>query len=228
MDRSEMEMREQFLRLLPWLVNGTLGEEQRDWVQRYVLSHPDAAKDVRELQSLRRCLRDPSQLPTADAGWDKLRSRMRGSLRRRVRPSRPSHLAWWVSLEQMLTHWLTPQAFGMVAGLLIAQGMMIGFLLQRAAAQGQPPPHVSRPAVGAAGEPVSPARFNDVVPGHDIRQPLYGLPARAVGGPAPSGNDFLAVAPKAIDASVTRPREANGVQQAAAEAVAGAPRPDSP
>ena len=74
-EMNEQQMKERFEALVPWHVNGTLEQGEREWVERYVRDHPEAAAELRWYESLQSRIRENAPVVAADFGWDKLQRR---------------------------------------------------------------------------------------------------------------------------------------------------------
>jgi hypothetical protein len=72
-----LTMRQRFLELAPWHLNGTLSAADRAWVDDYVRSHPEACAELEWYASLQQqILADVPEVPP-DAGLERLLHRVR-------------------------------------------------------------------------------------------------------------------------------------------------------
>jgi hypothetical protein len=72
-----LAMRQRFLDLAPWHVNGTLSPADRAWVDEYVRSHPEAGAELGWYALLQEKIRfDAPEVPP-DAGLERLLHRVR-------------------------------------------------------------------------------------------------------------------------------------------------------
>jgi len=71
-------MRERFSELLPWYVNGTLSEEDRQWMENYLREHPAAQAEVAWYRSLKEQINDNAPKVPATIGLAKTMQLIRG------------------------------------------------------------------------------------------------------------------------------------------------------
>jgi hypothetical protein len=64
--------------LLPWYVNGTLGDEDRAWVDRYLSENPEAKAELAWYQSLQSRMRDNAPAVPDTIGLDRVMTLIRG------------------------------------------------------------------------------------------------------------------------------------------------------
>jgi anti-sigma factor RsiW len=69
---------DRFDELLPWYVNGTLDDEERAWVDRYLVEHPDARAELAWYQSLQKRMRDNAPAVPATIGLAKVMTLIQG------------------------------------------------------------------------------------------------------------------------------------------------------
>lgn len=69
---------DRFSELMPWYVNGTIGDEDRAWVEAYIGSHPDARAELAFYQSLQTRMRDNAPAVPATIGLAKTMLLIRG------------------------------------------------------------------------------------------------------------------------------------------------------
>jgi hypothetical protein len=72
-----LAMRQRFLDLAPWYVNGTASAADRAWVDGYVRSHPEARAELEWYASLEHEIRADAPEVPADAGLERLVNRVR-------------------------------------------------------------------------------------------------------------------------------------------------------
>jgi hypothetical protein len=106
-----MHAHDEAQRLLPWLANGTLDANQREWLQRHLEGCAECRQGLRESRVLRTAILESTQAPgDVDSGWKRMRLRIamprgdaaaegtaQGSRRRRV----PRWLGWAVAAQAL-------------------------------------------------------------------------------------------------------------------------------
>ena len=55
---SDQQMNDRFRELLPWHVNGTLGRDEREWVEQYLVTHPELRAELSWYESLQNRMRE--------------------------------------------------------------------------------------------------------------------------------------------------------------------------
>jgi len=73
-----MSMSDSFNELLPWYVNGTLGAEDRAWVERHLNEHPEARAELDWYQSLQSRIVEAAPSVPATIGLAKAMTLIRG------------------------------------------------------------------------------------------------------------------------------------------------------
>lgn len=71
-------MKQRFDELLPWYANGTLGEEDRAWVDRYLDEHPEARAELEWYRSLSQRLHDAAPAVPETIGLARAMTLIRG------------------------------------------------------------------------------------------------------------------------------------------------------
>jgi hypothetical protein len=66
-----------FEELAPWYVNGTIARADRRWVDEFVLTHRAAATFLKWEAALQMRVREAAPAPAPDAGFERLRARIR-------------------------------------------------------------------------------------------------------------------------------------------------------
>lgn len=72
-----LTMRQRFVELAPWHVNGTLSAADRVWVDGYVRSHPEARAELDWYASLQQQILADTPEAWPDAGFERLLHRVR-------------------------------------------------------------------------------------------------------------------------------------------------------
>jgi hypothetical protein len=182
MTSSTDNPRKHFDELVPFYLTGRIAQSDREWVDRYLATHPEAQAELdwhRDLmtevvgKAEARAMQAPEMV-----GWARVESELR--LARKVAPtSFVDRLNGWLG-------WLSSKPVAaMAAALIVVQGAMIGTLLNRAPADVTEP---IRTMSTAAARDVLQVRFKQAATEHELRTLLYGAGARIVDGPDQLGD----------------------------------------
>lgn len=195
---NEHEMKTRFEELAPWHVNGTLAAPEREWVERYVREHPEAAAELRWYESLQTKLKESAPAIGEEYGWSRLHARIRAE--RKVKPT---------SLSERATTFLgnlifspRPALVYAAMALVVVQAGVIGYLLTE---QNKPEDPLSDyRKLATAGEelgPVLKVSFKAEAQEREIRTLLVSMGGTLVGGPGQLGDYIIRVPAKRIDAA---------------------------
>jgi len=196
--------------LLPWHVNGTLGEQDRQAVDARLAEDGDARAEREFLASLRDAVRDEVPAVEADIGLHRAMAMIQ-----RIRPApagRPSsrvHLLDWLRVGFSLPR------FAYAAGIAVfalQAGVIAHLLGSREEAYSDT--RSTRPIAAEAG-PFIKASFRPDATEADLRFLLVSLGATIVSGPTQLGDYYLFVDPKRIDWAVQQMRQSPVVDSAA-------------
>ena len=198
-------------RLLPWLVNGRLEDDEQAWLEQHVAGCSDCRGELDALRALHlTCLQSEDtrmdrRLADADAGWRRLRARLQ--------PPRPAHAPIW----QALLHRPGTQGPRWLGWALAAQALTITVL--GVALWTRPPAPASYRTLGAAPGSASgnliivfDPHLNEV----RLRGLLRASEARIVDGPNDAGAYVLAVPTERLTMVRDALRAAPGVTLVAA------------
>ncbi|MBI3154140.1 MAG: hypothetical protein HYZ20_01885 [Burkholderiales bacterium] len=176
-------MNERFEELLPWYVNGTLGDEDRAWVEDYLARDPQARAELEWQQSLRsRMLEGAPRVPET-IGLAKAMKLIRGD--------RPT---WSERLSAFFAGFGMRPATALAAFAIVAvQGGVIVGLLGDARDDAQEIRALR--AVQADEGPLLKLAFAPDTPEADIRMLLVEIGGQLVGGPGQLGDYYVRVAP---------------------------------
>lgn len=191
---------EEALRLLPWLVNGSLQVEERGWIDEHVAGCTRCRSERALLEELHAaCLQDQEDDAGLEAGWWRVRAC--------VQPRTPAPSRWqawrrrWARTPRWVGWTLATQAL-----LVFAAGALLWLL---------PRPQLAPAAYRTLG--AVPARGNLVVmvdpqmPEARWRGLLQASGARIVDGPNPTGAYVLAVPQARVAQACGALRAAPGV-----------------
>lgn len=174
-------------RLLPWLVNGRLEDEERAWLEQHV---GDCSACAGELEALRvlqdACLQaDGAQDAAtasreASAGWQRMRVRLQAA--------RPQREPRWRVLQRQ---WM--QAPRWLGATVAAQALLLALVVVVLWRQPAPAPYRTLGAVPAATSGNLVIVFDPHVRESDMRRMLRASDARIVDGPNDAGAYVLSV-----------------------------------
>lgn len=177
--------------LMPWYVNGTIGEGDRRWVEQMVREHPDA----RSLLTFDDCLRkvDGDIRVPADDGLDDLMRRVRAD--KAARAQTEGEESWWARLLASLG---PRPAYGFAAALILVQGAVIASLLLRDTGVEYAETRSAAPPSSAAA-PMLQVTFKPDATERAMRLLLINLGGRMVDGPSQLGDYVIAVPAERIE-----------------------------
>jgi len=182
-------MNPRFHELLPWYVNGTLGADDRAWMEAYLAENATARAELAWMQTLGEEVRRSAPQVPPTLGLAQTLTRIRAE-----RPSAARRLARWL---QALVPWqgasggLRP-AWGLaMAAVIVVQVAVIGRLLPAAGDESQQVRSgTTRPAPDG---PVLKLSFNADAREADIRFALLAVRGTLVGGPGQLGSYYVRV-----------------------------------
>ena len=181
---NEQEMHRQFQELLPWHVNGTLDSAQREWIDEYVRSRPEAKAELTWNEALQTRVKDRVPAVAADAGWNTLQQRIRKE-RAAVAPSIMDRLS------NLFGFRFTP-AMATAAAVILVQAGVIGTLLRHSGVDDAGNNDVVRniPSATYRG-PVVEVTFKESATEKEMRRLLMSVNGTVIGGPGQLGNYLL-------------------------------------
>jgi anti-sigma-K factor RskA len=174
-------MKARFDELLPWYVNGSLGADERAWVERYLADHPESRAELDWYRSLARNLHDKAPEVPATLGLAKVMSRIDAE-----RPDWTERLTAWLG-----TLGLRPAAAFAGLAIFAVQGAVIVSLLRT--------PHDEASEVRAVGasttdeRPMLKLNFTPDAKEAEIRHLLMSVQGRLAGGPGQLGDYYVTV-----------------------------------
>lgn len=203
-------MKDRFDELLPFYVNDTLDQTDRDWVDAYLREHPKSAAELQWYRTLQETMRRDAPAVSAEVGLDKAMARIRGERT----PSRPAAKAA-PGLGQRLREFfasITPQPLlrPVLAGALavvVVQGIVIANLTTRPDESTEI--RAQRPTVVDAG-PFLKVNFKADAREADIRMLLVEVDGSLAGGPGQLGDWYVRI-PEARIAAATATLKASPI-----------------
>ena len=192
-------------RLLPWLANGRIEDSERAWLEQHVAECGECARELDALRTLQSVFlhsapprADTTASRHADAGWKRLRPRLRNEPAPRVGP--------WRALQRQFL-----QAPRWMGAAVIAQALALLVLAVVPWRPGSLTPayHTLGAAPVASGNLV--VVFDPQLAESRMRDLLRASEARIVDGPNDAGAYVLAVPPARVDMVRDALRAAPGV-----------------
>jgi len=122
-------MKAKFDELLPFYVNGSLSQADRDWVDEYLREHPKASAELRWYESLQAKLRDDAPAVSSEVGLERALQRIRTEgpapqgARRAAAPSLWSRLGDFIG--NLVPQPVLKPAFAGALALVAVQGAVI-------------------------------------------------------------------------------------------------------
>jgi hypothetical protein len=199
---SSPDARRQFEELLPWFLNGTLTERDRDWVERYLLEHPEAQAELRWTQTLQGSVRESVQVVAPELGLDELLRRIRAEST--TKGKHTADLGWFDRLSQFFTTLRFTPVFTLAAVLILAQAGIIGGLMhERYQTRLEAPGSAAfRSYPGWPSTPAGPLlriTFKSDATESDMRKLLLQIRGSIVSGPNQLGDYLVEVETSALD-----------------------------
>jgi hypothetical protein len=208
---NESESRRRFRELLPWHVNGTLDEPERDWIEDYLREHPDARAELRWQERLQAQIRQAIPPPTHDVGLERFMARIHAEAGMRAAPApapatpEPARAVPRPGLGERirayLATWQLTPAMAVAATVVVAQAGIIGALL--VAQQGGEDAEFATVRSVDPGQvvsgPVLQVSFRPETSEADLRALLVGIGGTLVGGPGQLGNYLVIVPPGRVE-----------------------------
>lgn len=191
-------------RLLPWLVNGTLDTDEREWLRQHLEACSDCQRELQEQRALQSaCVADVGRTGDVDAGWQ----RMQRKLATRTPPATARWRDSWLGRWRQAPRWMAWTLASQTA-LLVALGMNAWW------------PHAlpqTYHTLGASSSSSPRATANLVIvfdpqlSEGELRRLLAASGARIVDGPNEAGAYVLAVPPSRAESVRDALRAAPGV-----------------
>jgi hypothetical protein len=184
--------KERFDELLPFYVNGTLAEADRDWVDAYLREHPKSSAELKWYASLQDKLHQDVPAVSSEVGLERVMQRIRAE---RSTPARKAHTP---GLGERVHGWLSallpqPVLRPILAGALVvvvAQAVVIANLATERDESTQI--RAVRPTVVDKG-PYLKVNFRADAREADIRLLLVGVNGSLAGGPSQLGDWYVRI-----------------------------------
>jgi hypothetical protein len=205
--------RTQFDELLPFYVNGTLGEDERPLVEQWLREHPSAEIELRWARSLQQQLHEDVVAVSSEVGLERALQRIRAERPTEKPKAAPAVM---VSPLQRARDWLAslvpqPMRGPVLAGALAVvalQGVVIASLMsERDEWDAIRSP---KPSVIAESGPYLKVNFKADAREADIRLLLIGVQGSLAAGPGQLGDYYVRI-PKAQFAAATTQLQASAI-----------------
>ena len=199
-----MTERERFFELLPFFVNGTLGEADRAFVHDLLARQPALQSQLDFQQGLQRQVRDTAEAALAGVsphiGYDHIAARLHAvpavAATGTSTPSTWQRLRDWLALPAP-GGWRLAQ--GLAMGLALGLGTLLGVNLSRdEAPQLRGTPAAGSSSKGMADGPLLRVSFRPEASERNLRLALVEARAMIVAGPTRLGDYYLKPAPGAL------------------------------
>jgi hypothetical protein len=187
-------MKTKFDELLPFYVNETLDDAEREWVDAYLREHPKSAAELQWYRSLQDTMQRDAPAVSAEVGLDKVMARIRAERA----PTRAPAQAAQPSLGERVRGWLAtlaPQpllrpALAGALAVVVVQGIVIANL----ATPGDETTVIraTRPTVVDPG-PFLKVNFKADAKEADIRMLLVEVNGSLAGGPGQLGDWYVRI-----------------------------------
>lgn len=187
-------MKSRFDELLPFYVNETLDDAERDWVDAYLREHPKSAAELQWYRTLQQTMQRDAPAVSAEIGLDKVMARIRAERA----PARAKAVPAQPSLGERVRGWLAalaPQpllrpALAGALAVVVVQGIVIANLATREDEGTEI--RATRPAVADPG-PFLKVNFKADAREADIRMLLVEINGSLAGGPGQLGDWYVRI-----------------------------------
>jgi hypothetical protein len=204
-------MNERFDELLPWYVNGSLGAEDRAWVESYLAEHPEAHAEVDWYRSLRTRIQENVPKVPETIGLARAMTLIRGD-----RPTFSERVtAFFGALG------VRPATAFAGLAIMAVQGVFIANLMN--AAQDDAVEMRALKATVTNDRPMIKLNFAPDAKEAEIRHLLMSVQGRLAGGPGQLG-DYFVIVPAGKEAAVADQLKTNPIVQAVSLAPGLPPR----
>jgi hypothetical protein len=188
MTNSEQTAKQRFDELVLWYVNGTLDEESKDWVERYLRDHPDARHELSWHHELRGVLDIRHMKIPGDVGLYRLLEQVNAE-------EEKSRNTLFERIRSLFAGMNTRPAFAVAVVVVVAQAIALGFLVQELRDQEQLISGYSatRAAANHPNMPALQVTFKSLATEREIRLLLIQIQGRMIDGPRQLGDYTVSV-----------------------------------
>ncbi|HSW08351.1 anti-sigma factor family protein [Aquabacterium sp.] len=180
-------MSDRFQELLPFYVNGSLGAEDREWVDRHVAEHDDARAELAWCRSLQSRLQDEAPAVSASIGLDKAMQRIRSEPARTGLGDRIAAFFGLLGVRPVT-------AFAGLAIMAVQGGVIVSLMQDKRSDADGPITEMRAPQATAVHEgPMLKLNFAPDAKEAEIRHLLMSVQGHLAGGPGQLGDYFVVV-----------------------------------
>jgi hypothetical protein len=186
-------MKEKFDELLPFYVNETLDEADRDWVDTYLREHPKSAAELQWYRTLQDTMQRDAPAVSAEVGLERVMAKIRAERAPTRAPAKPAK----PSLGERMRGWLAalaPQpllrpALAGALAVVVVQGIVIANFATKS---DDSEIRAVKPTVVDAG-PYLKVNFKADAREADIRMLLVEIDGSLAGGPGQLGDWYVRI-----------------------------------
>lgn len=197
---NEMNGRRRFQELLPWHINGTLEQSEREWVETYLREHPDAQGEVRWTKGLQAQIRQSVPEVSPEVGMDRFLALIHAEAQATPRVAARTQVGFGERIRAFFASLQLSPAVAVAATVIAAQAGIIGALLSSQAGEEDEFSTVRSVAPGQlVSGPVLQVSFRAETAERDLRTLLVRVGGTLVGGPGQLGNYLIMVPPDRLE-----------------------------
>jgi hypothetical protein len=188
-------MTSRFDELLPFYVNGTLGAQDRAWIDSYLREHPPAENELRWLRSVQATTREEVVPVSAEIGLERAMRRIRAERKVAVPAAAHGLRDWFARL------WSPPVLKPMLAGAMAVIALQAVVITTMVGEREDTSLTRTAPPAGAADQGAFvKVNFKPDATEADIRMLLIDVQASIASGPGQLGDYYVRVPSQQVDA----------------------------
>lgn len=197
---NETNGRRRLQELLPWHVNGTLEQSEREWVENYLREHPEAQAELRWTEGLQAQVRQSVPEVAPEVGMDRFLARIHAEAQATPRLAARTQVGLGERIRAFFASLQLSPAVAVAATVIAAQAGIIGALLTTQAGEEDEYSQFRSLAPGQlVSGPVLQVSFHADTPERDLRTLLVSVGGTLVGGPGQLGNYLIMVPPDRLE-----------------------------
>lgn len=196
-------MKSRFDELLPFYVNGTLGADDRAWIESYLREHPLAANELHWLRSVQTMTQEEAVPASSEIGLERALQRIRGERAAAAPPVAPQPMV------ERVRHWLsrlvpTPMLKPALAGALAVIALQAVVITSMVGERDETSEIRTLPGNVTEHGPYVKLNFRPDASETDIRMLLIDVQASLASGPGQLGDYYVRVPASQIDGVTAR------------------------
>jgi hypothetical protein len=192
-------MNARFDELLPFYVNGTLGDEDRAWIDSYLREQPLTENELRWLRAVQTTVQAEAVPASAEVGLDRVMQRIHGE-RKTAAPLKPQSLAGWLS--RLLSPPVLKPMFAGAMAVVALQAVVISSLMTER--DDTSPTRTVQPSSAVEHGAYVKVNFKPDAREADIRMLMIDVQASLASGPGQLGDYYLRVQESQLAAVTAR------------------------